>query len=256
MAQHRGSLAGPVRREAKKALARWFGLVLDPPDPADGQRTIVVSYPRSGLNWVRYCCEYFSGVKTPGRPRLIAAGPELFARTHDVRRHKIRHKTQFYDAQGQPRFGAMILLLRDYKAVYVRQARRRYLPMRVNLLYMRRYLANLAAYDAFPGPKLLVYYEDLMRDFAEMERILAFLGIEADTGGFDVEEHARRSMGLYDIDHGAQTKANRRDTGYHSRRLTPEQRRFLDAHFQRQAPELYRRYLARYAEPDDAAGAA
>jgi hypothetical protein len=53
-------------------------------------RFLVISFERSGLNWLRYCTEYFSGLRTPGRTQRIAAGPGLFDRTHDVRRQTKR----------------------------------------------------------------------------------------------------------------------------------------------------------------------
>src|SRR5436190_1170629 len=48
-------------------------------------RFMVISFQRSGLNWLRYCTEYFTGTRTPGRPQIIAEGPVFFDRAHDVR---------------------------------------------------------------------------------------------------------------------------------------------------------------------------
>jgi hypothetical protein len=47
-------------------------------------RFLVISFQRSGLNWLRYCTEYFSGIRTPGRTQIITDGPVLFDRAHDV----------------------------------------------------------------------------------------------------------------------------------------------------------------------------
>ena len=37
----------------------------------------VVSAPRSGLNWLRFCMEHYLGVKTPGKDVLITADAGL-----------------------------------------------------------------------------------------------------------------------------------------------------------------------------------
>ena len=41
-------------------------------------RFMVISFQRSGLNWLRYCTEYFTGMRTPGRPQIIAEGSGFF----------------------------------------------------------------------------------------------------------------------------------------------------------------------------------
>src|SRR5438105_5927362 len=64
-------------------------------------RFMVISFQRSGLNWLRYCTEYFTGVRTPGRPQIIAQGPVFFDRAHDVRRKPKRSDfTGLHDTSG------------------------------------------------------------------------------------------------------------------------------------------------------------
>ncbi len=49
----------------------------------------VVSAPRSGLNWLRFCMEHYMGVKTPGKDVLVKADSGLepvFRRTHNARK--------------------------------------------------------------------------------------------------------------------------------------------------------------------------
>jgi hypothetical protein len=66
-------MATPARREGPKAGAE------EPPDTV-----LLASFPKSGSNWVRYCIEHFSGMRTPGSERrlLVGDGPTIIDRTH------------------------------------------------------------------------------------------------------------------------------------------------------------------------------
>src|SRR5438046_1930387 len=77
-------------------------------------RFLVISFQRSGLNWLRYCTEYFSGVRTPGRPQIITQGPVLFDRAHDVRRQTTRSDyVRLYGENGAEVYERVALLLRN-----------------------------------------------------------------------------------------------------------------------------------------------
>src|SRR5262245_8663748 len=55
------------------------------PAEATGQDLpVLVSFPKSGSNWVRYCIEHFSGRPTPGSKRqlLVSEGELVIDRTH------------------------------------------------------------------------------------------------------------------------------------------------------------------------------
>ncbi len=77
-------------------------------------RFLVISFQRSGLNWLRYCTEYFTGVRTPGRKQIIAEGSVFFDRAHDVQRKPGRSDyTGLYDASGAEIYERVALLLRN-----------------------------------------------------------------------------------------------------------------------------------------------
>lgn len=234
----------------KRLWWRLFGRahgaeVRDFPEIVDPNIPIIISYPRTGLNWVRYCLEYFSGRRTPGITKLIGDGDPIVYRTHDVLNRSGRRSeawTPFYDADGQPRFNKAILIIRDYKASYVREARRR-------LSRMESYMDNIAAFDRFEGDKLLVYYEDLILDMAEMSRILSFAGILHDLSGFNTEEHRLLSINWYESHQDcSETRHHVTDFKHHINELSPRKRVALDRYFARRWPLLYKTYLSRYQE--------
>ena len=161
----------------------------------DRSKTILVSHPRSGLNWIRYCIEYASGMRTPGRPKLIADGEPAIYRTHDVRHASGPDSCDclFYEEQkmgrllwgirdrlglpSTPIFSSMVLLLRDYHDNAARDNWR-----------IDRYAANVRAYHAFSGHKHVVYY-DIRTGARRDGNLLAAAKLPDD---FDIDEHREK----------------------------------------------------------------
>src|SRR5437868_14717649 len=85
---------------------------IDPKSPRT--RALVISFQRSGLNWLRHCAEFFGDIRTPGRPQLIREGPVLFDRAHDVRRSTKRSDfAGLYAEGGREIYSRVALLLRN-----------------------------------------------------------------------------------------------------------------------------------------------
>ena len=240
--------------------------------------TILISTPRSGLNWVRYCVEWFSRCKTPGRRRpipegLLSSQDYILCRTHDASSTRKAddigtNDDRVYDDDGNPLFSKAVLILRNYKELFVRNiiatgkrkkvvipdAFRRGKPFSLCPREMKQYISNIQGYDKFPGEKMFVYYEDLMTDFSHMLKILDFMGIEYDLSDFDLEEHKLKSLESYV--HGskephqqAQTSRDPLNFTFHSdKHLNPKQRQTLDNTFRNKLPILYDTYLSRYSE--------
>ena len=210
-------------------------------DPA---KPIIVSHPRSGLNWVRYCIEHATGRPTPGRRQLVEGGDPVIYRTHDVR-HALGPETGdciFYEEMAlsgplrwmrtmlgrpmRPIFSTMVLLLRDY---HENAVRRNWRPS--------RYAANVLAYDAFPGRKHVVYYEDLVQGMDAMKELLSFLGITL-PADFDEAEHRNRSLDWYQEEGIGRSS----ETGT----LTLEERHRLQASMRRRIGPCFETLLGRY----------
>ena len=98
----------------------------------DQPKTLVISFQRSGINWLRHCAEHFSGVRTPGRPHMVEDGPSLFDRTHDVARASKRSEFKsLYDSEGKEIYGRVALLIHNLFDFFVSQYTQGYsLPRR------------------------------------------------------------------------------------------------------------------------------
>jgi hypothetical protein len=241
------------------------------PVPIPEDKILLVSFPKSGSNWVRYCIEHFSGRRTPGSVRTLQVkdGPTVIDRKHFLRkidRRAFRHNTvsskprsragssepvwpitwlrrlrkarQLRRIEGNRR---LLLLLRSPFALYPRVGA-------TALAAMRGYLGNIEVFERCRRDKLLVYYEDLVRDFREMEKILSFAGIPYDLAGFDVAEHQQRSLELYAQGHDKPaTGRNLLDSTFHSRRLDRDTRLALRAFCKETLGDnAYAHYLGRY----------
>jgi len=231
-------------------------------------KVLLISFPKSGSNWVRYCVEHFSGRRTPGKARrdlLVSDGPTVFDRMHFVDK---RHRNRFMHARARQglehynhaeKSGLHGMLSTWRKERRIRQVAKRRLVLLLRSHYesfarnrltapeeMTGYLGNIQAFEACRRDKLLVYYHDLVSDLAAMGRILDFLAIPHDFAGFDLEHHRRCSLELYarGPDRPQSTEALL-DFAYHSRRLPPETRQALKAYCQSYlGAELYDKYLA------------
>jgi hypothetical protein len=204
-------------------------------------RGLIASYPRSGLNWVRYCIEWFSGRPTPGRPLLQEFGLPIIHRSHDLIGDAWWGPRPWPTLYGSP-YRRLLLLLRNYKEGLACEGLD-------DFTRMRPYLNNLQAWEGFAGDKLVVHYEDLIADFTWMGRILSFLDIDHDQAGFDLATHRARSHLAYQARRGVGPPHHPLDFSSHSRRLAPARRAEADAWFlARLGPEVYGRHLARYHE--------
>ncbi len=239
--------------------------------------TIIISSPRSGLNWVRYCIEWFSRCRTPGGRRpipeeLLLSNSFIICRTH-LAESKVRYLRSFLvglnDSDGKPRFKKVILILRNYKELYSREilskdgiAKKFFdaqtlnsdIPLSVCKKIMQRYASNIKAYDKFPGEKIHIYYEDLITDFSHMLKILDFIGIDYDLSDFDLEEHRLKSIRAYSLNRDnikAQTHTANdlfNFTFHSDKRLGDKHKKTLDFIFQKKLSILYEKYLIRYKE--------
>ena len=218
----------------------------------DPRKGIIVSFPRSGLNWVRYCIEHFTGLRTAGRTKLIQDGELAVYRTHDVnyRGEPDSCECSFYDEEEQPLHKKVVLLLRDYRESFIRitKAMEIHIPSEDEIeaghvFHFRNYFENLRAYDQFHGKKLLIWYPDLIGDFSTVLKILDFLDLSYDLENFDLEYHRQKSLELYDQQHKSYTKENLYDFSYHKNGVNANIVEALDAFVNRHYQDLVARYL-------------
>ena len=218
---------------------------------------LLITYSRSGTNWLRYVIELLSGRPTPGHERLHGGEDYVVDRAH-----------QGYLVAEEYR--RIILVVRNYKESLVRhyidewKANKDgsrnvdvvgFLDDRSGRQPPEWFIENIRAYHEFTGDKLLLYYEDLMTDpEAELRRLIEFLDLPRDgVGGLfaNLDEHRRRSVDLYRQNQASYTEGDADKLSHHADSLlSDDEKRAFDAYYAERHPELFERYLSRFATPD------
>ena len=167
-------------------------------------RFMVISFQRSGLNWLRYCTEYFTGVRTPGRPQIIEEGPVFFDRAHDVRRKPKRSDfTGLYDASGAEVYERVALLLRNpYDCFTSHYFGRTGVNFKQGLERFEAYANNINQFDALKAKKGVFYFEDFVNNEDGTLRFLRFFDIDPAARPYNFTEMIQASRGWYRGHHG------------------------------------------------------
>ncbi|MCV2881897.1 hypothetical protein [Actibacterium sp. XHP0104] len=192
----------------------------------------VVSAPRSGMNWLRYCVEHFHGVRTPGKTSLIAVEDdpsEAFQRSHDALNLTKRRQTGVWQRLDPAAMqdARVALILRDPLETYARMSKRA-------LHRFKCYTGNIQFYARANAPhKAVFYYDELVSDPDRMADLLEFLAIPVAEGrepptrrqiADEWEELGAQSRSQYDVKQavggGSQTKDAPGDFKFHQRGLS------------------------------------
>lgn len=208
---------------------------------------LLASYSRSGTNLLRYIIESISGRPTPGQVRVYHGINFIIDRAHKA-----------YPVMD--RYPKVILLLRDYRECLLRhneglwmklQNVESFLQDTTDFQQPNWYIENLAAFDKFARPKLLIYYEQLLDDPKPLIRKLAaFLECDpvmAENFIGNMDTYFQNSIGEYTRRGHKSATQGKKDFRYHARKhLTLEQQKQFDVFYASRYPELYRCYLEQY----------
>jgi hypothetical protein len=202
---------------------------------------MVISFQRSGLNWLRFCTEYFTGVRTPGRTQIIAEGPVFFDRAHDVRRKPKRSDfTSLYAASGAEVYERVALLLRNpYDCFTSHYLGRRGVNFKKGLEQFEAYANNIIQFDALKARKGVFYFEEFVSDEEGTLRFLRFFDIDAGARPYTFSEMIEASRGWYRGHHGLFAERERPQ-------LKAKERAGILRMLKRELCDKFERYLGRY----------
>ncbi len=221
-------------------------------------RIFLLSYPRSGNSWLRYCIEFLTGRATFSRAGFMQPinqpfawhfGFELNAAKEPV--EKLHRPKEIQGAMNQGH-DKLLFILRNPKETFARYERSSFDELLRDCHAGRSYAGSyyfedLEYFDAWPdSSKLLIYYEDLIQHpETTLKKVLDFLGESADRlcdFMHSYDQHKKACVDLYYI---AESKD---DTAYHTKRLSAAYLRRVDQWISQAYPNLWNRYLIRYAE--------
>ena len=203
---------------------------------------MVISFQRSGLNWLRYCTEYFTGMRTPGRPQIIAEGPVFFDRAHDVRRKPKRSDfTGLYDANEAEVYERVALLLRNpYDCFTSHYLGRTEVRFKQGKERFEAYANNINQFDALKAKKGVFYFEDFVSNEEGTLRFLRFFDINPGARSYNFAEMIEASRRWYLGHHGLFGERERPH-------LKAKERAAILRMLKRELGDKFERYLGRYS---------
>jgi hypothetical protein len=204
---------------------------------------MVISFQRSGLNWLRYCTEYFTGVRTPGRAQIIKEGPVFFDRAHDVRRKPRRSDyTGLYDVNGAEVYERVALLLRNpYDCFSSHYLGRAGINFKKGFEQFEAYAHNINSFDALKEAKKGVFFfEDFINNEPGTLAFLRFFDVDISARPYTFSNMIEESRAWYRGHHGLFAERERPQ-------LKPKQRAAILRMLKSKLGERFEPYLGRYA---------
>lgn len=227
----------------------------------NGERTFLLSYPRSGNTWARYCIEYLTGRPTFHRyindPRNYPigwlAGFEINPNLAPI--EKVHTQKELEKNNGDRRKDKLILIVRNPK-----EALSRHGGTEITLGVLqgdgskgnsdpRIYFNNIAVYDSWNSQKrLLIFYEDLVaKPIQTLATILIFLDSSFDKIDSFMSKYMLHKKAAIKLYKDSESKGN--DLLFHSKMIAPDHRKQIDAWINELYPHIWQTYLYdRYSE--------
>jgi len=218
----------------------------------------LLSYPRSGSNWLKYCIEALTNFEVSTLIDCKKITEDIILKDHG-------HVSNFWNNYSE--FDTIILIVRNYKECITRhiditnydELKKEFqnkTPIQSGI-DDTDFIMLLDLYDKSKGPKILIYYEDfILNPKKELEKILKFLlnlnaHIKISLNDFliNFNSHKEKSIQYYRNNFSASiTRGDKDKLFYHSKKINIEDRKKLDNFLQHEYPDLFKKYLQRYLE--------
>lgn len=215
---------------------------------------IILSYPRSGSNFLNYCLNILTGQEIPkihgqypsqwSAESLAGEGKQLIL---IIRNYKecIPRQMEKYTAQGILEHASNTKpyekdIVPDRKGINARHA---------------DYIAMLEFFERFGGSKIFLYYEDLIANtHQELSRLCEFTGVDnkvLESFMQDIDNHQHASSQRYNKTNTGCKSISKDGSAqpiFHSKKISAQDRLSIDRQLQQKFPTLYEKYLKRYEE--------
>lgn len=221
-------------------------------------KPLLVSYPRSGTNWIRYVIEFLTNRPTPGESRLVR-GHKIYYRIFNGSFAIDRAHNSELIMEKYPK---VLLILRNYKECLIRQFKNKWdkYPNIQTFLEDESlhtpcnwYIKNIEAFNNYKGNKKLLYYEDMIENPIQfLDSLVEFLDLPTKNLANlkeNLNAHQIKSVSLYTK--GGKTSfsnGKKENLKIHSSALSINQLLEFDNYFVTNYPDTTNKYLKRYLE--------
>ena len=223
-------------------------------------KVFLLSYPRSGNTWTRYCLQFLTK-----RPTFSHYPRGSFSKWREwinfSQKAKIGvdyskdiiwkiHFRHYFELVGDynPETDKLIMISRNYKECLIRHLGAKIFADNFeNNLDVLSYLDNFQLFDEWPEDnRVLIYYEDLIQHPKEtLKKVLLFLGENLSYLNSFIEnynKHRNNSIGFYTSNIGPSVTHGNTIT-YHGNKLNKEKRIEIDQKIAKMAPAIWEKYL-------------
>lgn len=207
------------------------------------RKTYLLSFPRSGNTWVRYCIAHIINPIVAGSRQKtvdLSGSDKVLLKVHHINNDR---------AQKTKKSHKLILLVRNPYEAIVRTMNKKNIGLTKRR--SRKYFNCLEMYNDWEADKILIYYEDLILNPKKtLKKILKFLNISSrnlDDFISSYEFHQKRSLKYYHkVAERGRTEGDANKLNYHSK-LThkdnlSEVKRLVNCEYK----DLSIKYLKRY----------
>ncbi len=202
------------------------------------KKTYIISYPRSGNTLFRTIMEYHSKQPTDGTCDNPAHKNRLMKPIiYKTRTNFIAYKTHVWDVINPE--DKVFFIIRDYKECIIRHNQKhRGISFELFKKQTRGenndYIDLLQKFDSHPGPKYIIYYEDMIKGkLGELSHMIKD----------DAEFNLIRQIGLTAY---PESETKGADIHFHSKKLSNEDSKNWDNYLKTFYPDLFKKYLKRY----------
>ena len=220
----------------------------------------LLSYPRSGSNWLRYCLEFLTKKPTVGpenhtNPLNQPFGSRLELGVNLDQNYLLYRDHNLINTTLKVRNKPMIFLIRNYKECVLRGfCISKNLNTSEALRFAKEMLVvferNLRTFNDWSENKIVVYYEDLIINPEDtLKGILSFVGYSEEyLSDFlkNLEQHRVISLNEYSISQGRGTSGDKSTVNFYSKQFDKNVLREIDKEFE--TIEFFSTHLERYKE--------
>ena len=211
----------------------------------------VLSYPRSGVTWFRYCVEELTerptlGASKADHPICSRNGVDLNV---DPNKNYVLFKRHWWNGEEFEKDDVLFLIIRNPVEILSRH----YISDDHDIDKIlnhdaKEYVKNIEKFENFEGAKYQFYYEDLIEDeplrkiLQDVKQFLPFKKGKIDKFMKKIEYHRKQSLDSYPKSH---TKGKKKI--YHQKNVSDDQRRqFSERVKNLMGDKVYRKYLKKY----------
>ncbi len=211
----------------------------------------VLSYPRSGVTWFRYCVEQLTGRPTlgPSEADLPVCNRDNVQLDVNPEKDYVLLKRHWWNRDEINEDDFLFLILRNHVETLSRHYTSDDHSMEEILNEdAEGYVKNLEKFHQFQGEKHQVYYEDLIEDeplceiLNDLKYVLPIIDGRIESFMDNIDFHRQQSLESY-----PQSKTKGKKKVYHQKKLDRSQGVKIDNKVRSlSSPEVYNHYLSHY----------